>query len=255
MGLALGIDLGGTKTEAAVLDADGQVVWRERVPTPAGDYAATLHAVAGLVQRADAARGTVDHVGVGHPGCLAADGRIKNANSTCLNGQPLQADLERLLARPLRLANDANCLALSEATDGAAAGADVVFAVILGTGVGGGIAVHGRVLAGANGLAGEWGHNPCPGPMTPKSVAHPPATAGSGAAWKPGSAARASPVTMAPQVSPSNASPKPPQPGTRQPGPRWTVTQAAWPARWQGSSTCWTPTSSCSPAGSRGCLG
>ncbi|RVT49976.1 ROK family protein [Rubrivivax albus] len=164
MGLALGIDLGGTKTEAALLDADGQAVWRERVPTPAGDYAATLHAVAGLVQRAEAARGPVAHVGVGHPGSLAADGRVKNANSTCLNGQPLQADLERLLARPLRLANDANCLALSEATDGAAAGADVVFAVILGTGVGGGIAVHGRVLAGANGLAGEWGHNPLPWP-------------------------------------------------------------------------------------------
>lgn len=162
MPLALGIDLGGTKTEAAALDAGGRVVWRARVATPPGDYDATLRTVAGLVQRAEAACGPLASVGIGHPGALTAAGTIKNANSTCLNGRPLQADLQVLLARPLRLANDANCLALSEATDGAAAGADVVFAVILGTGVGGGIAVGGRVLAGANGLAGEWGHNPLP---------------------------------------------------------------------------------------------
>ncbi len=162
MALALGVDLGGSKIEAAALDAGGGVCWRERVPTPAGDYAGTLQAVSALVQRAEAAAGVLASVGLGHPGSLTAAGLVKNANSTCLNGRPLQADLEALLRRPLRLANDANCLALSEATDGAAAGAAVVFAVILGTGVGGGIAVHGRVLAGANGLAGEWGHNPLP---------------------------------------------------------------------------------------------
>ncbi|MFP5398293.1 MAG: ROK family protein [Gammaproteobacteria bacterium] len=159
---ALGIDLGGTKVEAAVLAADGTVPWRERVPTPAGDYDATLDAVAALVARARAAAGRDLTVGVGHPGALTRAGRVKNANSTCLNGRALQRDLEARLGQPLRLANDANCLALSEATDGAGAGAEVVFAVVLGTGVGGGIAVRGRVLAGVNGLAGEWGHNPLP---------------------------------------------------------------------------------------------
>ena len=162
MSLALGVDLGGTKTEAAVLAPDGSVRWRERVPTPAGDYRATLQAVAGLVLRAEAALQQPVTVGVGHPGSLTSAGRIKNANSTCLNGQPLAADLQQLLGRPVRLANDANCLALSEATDGAGAGAASVFAVILGTGTGAGIVVNGRVLAGANGLAGEWGHNPLP---------------------------------------------------------------------------------------------
>ena len=161
-GARLGIDLGGTKIEAAALDDRGAVRWRERVPTPAGDYTATLQTIAGLVGRAEQALGPLRSVGIGHPGSLSAGGRIRNANSTCLNGQPLPADLEHLLGRPLRLANDANCLALSEATDGAAAGAAVVLAVILGTGVGAGIVVHGRVLAGANGLAGEWGHNPLP---------------------------------------------------------------------------------------------
>jgi fructokinase len=162
MALSLGVDLGGTKTEAAVLDAAGALLWRERVPTPAGDYGASLQAIAGLVQRAGAALQQPFTVGVGHPGTLTAAGHIKNANSTCLNGRPLQADLQALLGQPVRLANDANCLALSEATDGAGAGAAVVFAVILGTGTGAGIVVHGRVLAGANGLAGEWGHNPLP---------------------------------------------------------------------------------------------
>jgi fructokinase len=158
--LALGVDLGGTKIEAAVLDADGATRWRRRVATPAGRYDATLDAVAALVADARAAVGDDFTVGIGHPGTQTAAGTIKNANSTCLNGRPLQRDLEARLGRPVRLANDANCLALSEATDGA--GADVVFAVILGTGVGAGIAVHGRVLHGPNGLAGEWGHNPLP---------------------------------------------------------------------------------------------
>jgi len=160
--LRLGVDLGGTKIEAAVLAADGALRWRERVATPAGDYAATLDAVAALVARARAATGGELSVGIGHPGTLSAAGLVKNANSTCLNGRPLQRDLQARLGQPVRLANDANCLALSEATDGAGAGADVVFAVILGTGVGAGIAVHGRVLQGPNGLAGEWGHNPLP---------------------------------------------------------------------------------------------
>jgi fructokinase len=160
---AIGVDLGGTKIEAIVLDADGASRWRERVATPSGDYGATLQAVAALVQRAEADLGLSGcHVGVGTPGTATADGLIKNANSTCLNGQPLQHDLARVLARPVRIANDANCLALSEATDGAGAGAAVVFAVILGTGTGAGVAVNGQLLTGPNGLAGEWGHNPLP---------------------------------------------------------------------------------------------
>ena len=159
---SLGIDLGGTKIEAALLAADGQVRWRERVPTPRNDYAGTLEAVAALHRRARDAAGAAVSVGIGTPGSLAPDGRLKNANSTCLNGQPLQRDLEATLGQPVRLANDANCLALSEATDGAAAGANVVFAAILGTGVGAGIAVHRQILCGPNGLAGEWGHNPLP---------------------------------------------------------------------------------------------
>ena len=159
---AMGIDLGGTKIEALVLDAQGHERWRRRIATPAGSYAGTLAALQGLVEAARAAGHGPFSIGVGAPGSLTAQGLIKNANSVCLNGQPLQRDIEQVLARPVRLANDANCLALSEATDGAAAGASVVFAVILGTGVGAGVVVHGQQLSGANGLAGEWGHNPLP---------------------------------------------------------------------------------------------
>ncbi len=161
---ALGIDLGGSKIEALLLDAQGQERWRRRIATPRGDYAATLAAIAALVGEARTTAGSPLTIGIGGPGTATADGRIKNANSTCLNHRPLRADLQSLLGQPVALANDANCLALSEATDGAGAGAGVVFAVILGTGVGAGIAVHGRVLQGPNGLAGEWGHNPLPGP-------------------------------------------------------------------------------------------
>ncbi len=161
--LSLGVDLGGTKIEAALLDEAGAVRWRQRVATPAGDYDGTLAAVATLVRTAAGAAGGVDFsIGIGTPGTLAATGLMKNCNSTCLNARPLQRDLESALRRPVALMNDANCLALSEATDGAGAGAAVVFAAILGTGTGAGIAVHGRVLQGANGLAGEWGHNPLP---------------------------------------------------------------------------------------------
>ena len=162
---AIGIDLGGTKIEAILLDAQGAERWRRRVPSPAQDYDALLGAIAGLVAEAraqlppDAQR---PGVGIGGPGSPMADGRIKNANTTCLNGRPLASDLATRLGLPVRVANDANCLALSEATDGAGAGAPVVFAAILGTGTGAGIAVHGHVLQGPNGLAGEWGHNPLP---------------------------------------------------------------------------------------------
>ena len=161
--MRIGVDLGGTKIEAIALDPSGRTLWRERVATPAGDYDATLASVASLVANAEAGAGTGPRpVGVGTPGSQTADGTIKNANSTCLNGRPLAADLARLLGRPVRLANDANCLALSEASDGAGAGSPVVFAAILGTGVGAGIVVDGRALTGPNGLAGEWGHNPLP---------------------------------------------------------------------------------------------
>ncbi len=160
---AIGVDLGGTKIEAVVLAVDGASLWRERVATPAGDYRATLASVATLVTRAEKELG-LHHcsVGVGTPGSLTRSGRIKNANSNCLNGEALERDLAQALGRPVRVANDANCLALSEATDGAAAGAAVSFSVILGTGVGAGIVVNGRLLGGPNGLAGEWGHNPLP---------------------------------------------------------------------------------------------
>ena len=161
-GFRLGIDLGGTKIEIAALDAGGAFVLRERVATPQGDYRATLTAIAGLVAAAEARLGVRGlPLGMGIPGSVSpVTGRVRNANSTVLNGQALRDDLQALLRRPVRLENDANCLALSEATDGAGAGSEVVFAVILGTGVGAGIAVRGQVLHGRNGVAGEWGHNP-----------------------------------------------------------------------------------------------
>lgn len=168
--MRIGVDLGGTKIEAMALDEDGTVLARQRVPTPAGDYAATVQAVAALVSQLEAQLGRQGTVGVATPGAIApGTGRLKNANSVCLNGQPLQADLEAALARPLRLANDADCFALSEASDGAAAGAAVVFGVIIGTGTGGGVVVHGQLLQGANAIAGEWGHNPLPWPQAGES--------------------------------------------------------------------------------------
>lgn len=163
--MRIGVDLGGTKIELVALDEDGGERFRRRVPTPQGDYQATLRAIVGLVQDAERAIGRRASIGIGTPGSLSpVTGLIRNANSTCLNGQPLQQDLEALLQRPLRLANDANCLAMSEATDGAGTGAEVVFAVILGTGVGGGLVVRGGLVSGANAIAGEWGHNPLPLP-------------------------------------------------------------------------------------------
>ena len=164
--MRIGIDLGGTKIELLALDAAGNGRWRKRVPTPKGDYRATVEAVRDLVDEAERALRTRATVGVGTPGAISSlTGRIKNANSTCLNGQPLKEDLEAALGREVRLANDANCFALSEAVDGAGAGARVVFGVILGTGVGGGIVVDGKLLVGPNSIAGEWGHNPLPLPQ------------------------------------------------------------------------------------------
>ena len=163
--MKIGIDLGGTKIEVACLDARGAIVLRRRVPSPRDDYAATVATIAGLVHDAEAATGRRGTVGVGMPGSLSpATGRVRNANSTWLNGRALREDLEAALGREIRVQNDANCLAVSEAIDGAAAGAHVVFAAVLGTGVGAGIALAGRAHAGANGIAGEWGHAPLPAP-------------------------------------------------------------------------------------------
>jgi fructokinase len=163
MNVKLGVDLGGTKTEIIALDDDGKTLLRHRVATPAGDYAGTLAMIKALVTDADTQLGQRFPIGFGTPGSPSPiDGTMRNCNSTCLNGKRLQEDLQQLLQRPVALANDANCLALSEATDGAGAGAHIVFAVILGTGVGAGIVVGGKVVQGANGIAGEWGHNPLP---------------------------------------------------------------------------------------------
>ena len=162
--MQIGVDLGGTKIEAIALDATGRELARRRVATPRA-YTATIAAIEALVTQLEAATGQRGTVGVGIPGNVMPDtGLVKNANSAWLIGQPLGADLAALLQREVRLANDANCFALSEATDGAAAGADVVFGVIMGTGVGGGIVVHGRGFSGRNLIAGEWGHNPLPWP-------------------------------------------------------------------------------------------
>lgn len=164
--MRFGIDLGGTKIEIIALSEHGEVKLRRRVPTPQGDYTATVLAISALVLGAEQELKVLGTVGVATPGALSlATGLIKNANSTCLNGRPLKQDLEEALQREVRLANDANCLALSEAHDGAAAGAASVFGVILGTGVGGGIVIDGKVLNGANSIAGEWGHNPLPLPQ------------------------------------------------------------------------------------------
>ncbi|PLA74745.1 transcriptional regulator [Hydrogenovibrio sp. SC-1] len=161
--MKVGIDLGGTKIEVAVLDDENQLVFRQRVATPQGDYEATCGAIVGLVRQVQQQFGHFSGLGVAIPGAISKKtGLIKNANSTCLIGRDLQADLQAALNMKVALANDANCLALSEASDGAAAGEDVVFAVIVGTGCGGGLVVNGQVINGINAIAGEWGHNPMP---------------------------------------------------------------------------------------------
>lgn len=163
--MRLGIDLGGTKIEIAALDTDGALRMRRRVPSPQGDYRASVAAIAGLVAAADAELGVRGSVGIGIPGTISpATGLVKNANSVWLIGHPLDGDLAAAIGRPVRIANDADCFALSEAADGAAAGARSAFGVILGTGVGGGLVYEGRAVVGANALAGEWGHNPLPAP-------------------------------------------------------------------------------------------
>lgn len=164
-GMRIGIDLGGTKIEIVLLDPAGRELVRRRVTTPRHDYEATIRTVAGLVGAVEAEQNCRASVGVGIPGTLSTvTGRVKNANSVCLNGHPLDIDLRAALGRPIRLANDANCLARSEAADGAGAGCRTVFAAILGTGVGAGICIDSQILTGCNGIAGEWGHNPLPAP-------------------------------------------------------------------------------------------
>jgi len=161
--MRVGIDLGGTKIEAMAIADDGAEILRSRVRTPAEDYEAILQTIAALVADIEREAGPAASIGCGTPGALSpTTGLLRNSNTVSLNGRPLQQDLERVLRRTVRLANDANCFALSEAVDGAAAGASVVFGVIIGTGVGGGVVVNQRALLGLNAIAGEWGHNPLP---------------------------------------------------------------------------------------------
>jgi len=163
--IRIGVDLGGTKIEAVALDPGGGILARRRIATPAGDYSAIVAAVRGLVLELEAGSGVGASVGVGIPGAISpATGLIKNANSTSLIGHALDRDLGAALGRTVRLANDADCFALSEASDGAGAGAAIVFGAILGTGVGGGVVARGQLLAGPNAIAGEWGHSPLPWP-------------------------------------------------------------------------------------------
>ncbi len=163
--MRIGIDLGGSKIEGAVMDDTGQLRERLRVPTPQGDYQATLQAIAQLVENLESTTAKGQSIGICTPGAISpANHLLRNANSVCLNGQPVLEDLQQVLQRPVRIANDADCFALSEASDGAAAQAHTVFGVIIGTGVGGGIVINGELLSGPNAIAGEWGHNPLPWP-------------------------------------------------------------------------------------------
>ena len=172
--MRIGIDLGGTKIEGIAIDENGVECERLRVPTPKGDYDAVVNAVAKLVLDIERDRGQKGTVGVGIPGAISpATGLVKNANTVELIGHPLDKDLSRTLGREVRVANDANCFALSEATDGAGAGGDVVFGVIIGTGVGGGIVVSGHLLTGPHAIAGEWGHNPLAWPRDDERPGHP----------------------------------------------------------------------------------
>jgi len=171
--MRIGIDLGGTKIEVIAIDRDGMTRLRRRQATPKGDYPATLKTIQQLVEDVEVELATDATVGIATPGAVSArTGKIKNSNSTCLNGKSLQQDLESLLCRDIRLANDANCFTLSEAIDGAAAGAGSVFGVILGTGAGGGLVINGHIHTGANAIAGEWGHNPLPWPHGDERPGH-----------------------------------------------------------------------------------
>ncbi len=162
----IGIDLGGTKIEGIAMSDHGDELIRKRVPTPAGDYQAILQTISELVDLIESTMNEKGSIGICTPGAISpATGLLKNSNSVCMNGKPVHEDLGRVLNRDIRIANDANCFALSEATDGAAAGEDVVFGVIVGTGTGAGVVVKGHVLDGPNAIAGEWGHNPLPWPQ------------------------------------------------------------------------------------------
>ena len=164
--LRIGVDLGGTKIEVAVIDDNGEFIFRKRLPTPQGQYQQTLQTICQLVAEAESITDRQTPVGVAAPGAISrGSGLLKNSNSVCLNGKPILTDLQQMLARPVRIANDADCLALSEAMDGAAQQATTVFAAILGTGVGGGIVVNRQLLSGPNAIAGEWGHNSLPWPQ------------------------------------------------------------------------------------------
>ena len=176
--IRIGVDLGGTKTEIIALSPQGDELLRHRVASPRDDYGATINTITTLVEQVERELDATGTVGVATPGALSNQtGRLKNSNSVWLNGQPLQQDLQIALKRPVRMANDANCFTLSEATDGAAAGASVVFGVIVGTGTGGGIVVHGRLINGVNSIAGEWGHNPLPW-VLPEELPGPPCYCG-----------------------------------------------------------------------------
>lgn len=163
--MRIGIDLGGTKIEGIALGDKGEELLRHRVKTPQGDYTATLQSIISLIQTIESETGGTGSIGIGTPGSLSPSTKLlRNSNSVCMNGQPVKQDIEKRLGREIRISNDANCFALSEATDGAAKGAAVVFGVIIGTGTGAGIVINGKVLAGPNAIAGEWGHNPLPWP-------------------------------------------------------------------------------------------
>ena len=171
--MRIGIDLGGTKTEIIALDEDNQICERRRIDTPHGDYRGAIETIVNLIRAVENHIGQQGTVGIATPGAISpASGLIKNANSTCLNGMPFDKDLSAALGREIRIANDADCFALSEATDGAAAGAPTVFGVIVGTGTGGGVVVNGRLLSGPNAIAGEWGHNPLPWPRSEELPGH-----------------------------------------------------------------------------------
>ncbi len=163
--MRIGIDLGGSKIEGVVLNDAGELLHRQRIATPAGDYIGTLQAIVELVNKLEHCLGQSASIGIGTPGSISPlTNLLRNSNSVCMNGQPLKQDLEKLLAREIRISNDANCFALSEAVDGAAQGAQLVFGVIIGTGTGAGVVINGKVLTGGNAIAGEWGHNPLPWP-------------------------------------------------------------------------------------------
>ena len=163
----IGIDLGGTKIEAIALDQSGRQIIRQRVSTPQGDYQATLSAIVQLIDTVEVQVAETGSIGIGTPGAISPSSQLlRNSNSVCMNGQPVKQDLEKMLGREIRISNDANCFALSEATDGAAKDAAVVLGVIIGTGTGAGVVVNGKVLTGPNAIAGEWGHNPLPWPLS-----------------------------------------------------------------------------------------